>query len=136
MKVVICGSMSAATMMLWCAEVLEKQGHEVFLPDGVEEYASGKRVNGVEGTERKIAGDLIRAHYELIKAADAILVVNCWKDGVFGYIGGNTLIEMGFAHVLGKKIFLLSPLPNEHFALEELHAMQPTLVQWTEKDSR
>ncbi|MEI8343641.1 MAG: hypothetical protein WCF93_01670 [Candidatus Moraniibacteriota bacterium] len=70
---------------------------------------------------------MIRDYYEKIKASDAILVVNCDLNGVVGYIGGNSFLEMGFAHVLNKKIFLLNQIPETSFK-DELIAMQPTIL--------
>lgn len=37
-----------------------------------------------------------------ICGSDAILVLNYDKKGIKNYIGGNTLMEMGFAHVHDK----------------------------------
>ena len=42
-----------------------------------------------------------------MQGADAVLVLNYDKKGIKNYIGGNTLMEIGFAHVLNQKIFLL-----------------------------
>jgi len=47
-----------------------------------------------------------RRYYEIIKECDAILVLNLEKNKIKNYIGGNTFLEMGFAHVLNKKIYL------------------------------
>lgn len=63
-------------------------------------------------TENKIENDLIRDYFEKIKNADAILVVNVDKEGISNYIGGNSFLEMGFAHILNKPIFILDLLPN------------------------
>ncbi|MBT4597707.1 hypothetical protein HOC76_01665, partial [bacterium] len=44
------------------------------------------------------------------------------------YIGGNTFLEMGFAHVLGKKIFLLNGIPDISYKAEII-AMQPKCLK-------
>jgi len=49
------------------------------------------------------------------------------KNGIGNYIGGNTLIEMAFAHVLNKKIFLLNPVPEISYK-DEIIAMQPIIL--------
>jgi predicted RNA-binding protein with PUA domain len=55
------------------------------------------------------------------------LVVNEDLNNVEGYIGGNTFLEMGFAHVLNKKIFLLNPIPEMGYE-DEIVAMKPVVL--------
>ena len=62
-----------------------------------------------------------------MKEYEVVLVVNPEKTGVAGYIGGNTLIEMAFGHVLGKKLYVLYPLPDLSYTAEIL-AMQPMVL--------
>ena len=45
------------------------------------------------------------------------------KNGVKDYIGGNTLMEMGFAHVNDKKVFLLNSVPEKVPYVDEIKAM-------------
>ncbi|HOK35473.1 MAG TPA: hypothetical protein PLL80_01600 [Candidatus Pacearchaeota archaeon] len=40
------------------------------------------------------------------KNADAILVVNIDKKGIKNYIGGNAFLEIGFTHILDKRILI------------------------------
>ena len=63
-----------------------------------------------------------------MKNDDAILVVNLPKKGTRGYIGANTFLEIGFAHVLGMKIFTWDDLPTNDFYHDELLAMNPVVV--------
>lgn len=63
----------------------------------------------------------------MIKESEAILVTNYDKKGVTGYIGGNVFLEMGFAHVLDKKIFLLNEVPDVSY-VDEIRAMQPMVI--------
>lgn len=63
-----------------------------------------------------------------MQGADAILVVNINKNGIKNYIGGNTFLEIGFAHVLDQKIFLLNPIPEIQFYKSEIEAMKPTVL--------
>jgi len=104
-------------------------GHEVEIPEGVKRIELRERV-GVSDTEHaadKIKYDLIRGYYEKMKLYDAVLVVNIEKKGIPGYIGGNTFIEMAFAHVLNKKLYCLNPLPEIAY-ISELMAMQPVIL--------
>jgi hypothetical protein len=50
------------------------------------------------------------------------------KNGIKNYIGGNTFLEMGFAHVLNQKIFLLNPIPEIPFYKTEIEAMRPVVL--------
>ena len=61
---------------------------------------------------RKIKNDVIRDYYQKIDKSDCILVLNLTKNGIENYIGGNTFLEIGFAHVLGKKIYLYNNIPQ------------------------
>lgn len=138
MKITICGSMTFAQQMLDIKERLEKGGFEVVLPDNTEEYIGERSVlkergvgwgSSLEGAKRKIERDLIRKHWVKISQSDAILVVNGDKNGVNNYIGGNSFLEMGFAHILGKKIFVLNPLPELPLIYQELVAMEPVILE-------
>jgi hypothetical protein len=130
MKITICGSMAFAKQMLEAEKKLQAMGHTCYLPEGTQEYAAGtrKKIGGLEGAKRKIALDLIKRHYLLIKKSDAILIINETKNRALYYIGGNAFLEMGFAHVLDKKIFVLNPLPTNEAIRQELEAMRPIVL--------
>lgn len=138
-KIVICGSVFFANEMIEVNKYLESKGYEVMLPWGIEDFVdggslqeelySGKREQNLEGAKRKMEHNLIKGYYDEINQADAILIINKEKKGVQGYIGGNSFLEMGFAHVLGKKIYCLNSLPNDPPVFyEELVAMQPVIL--------
>lgn len=55
------------------------------------------------------------------------MAVNKDKHGIKNYIGGNTFLEIGFAHVLNKKVFLLNPVPDMLYA-DEILAMEHTVI--------
>ena len=63
-----------------------------------------------------------------IKKSDAILVLNYDKNEVKNYIGGNTLIEIGFAHYWKTKIFLLNPIPEIPYYKSEIEAVKPVII--------
>ncbi len=129
MKVIICGSISAADEILSVKSQLEVRGHEVEIPEGVKniELRGRTEVSAEEKAEDKIKHDLIRGYFEKIKAYDVLLVVNPPKRGIEGYIGGNTFIEMAFAHVLDKPLYVLHPLPEISY-ISEILAMQPVVL--------
>ncbi len=135
MKIVICGSLNFTPEIKKLSDELEGLGFEVQIPLTSERILRGEvtledikkeKENG-EIAERVVKFDAIRKYWEVIKTGDAILVANYEKKGVPDYIGGNTFLEMGFAHVLEKKIFLLNPIPEVGYK-DELVAMQPVVL--------
>lgn len=135
MKITICGSLNFTFEIKDIADQLKAQGHEVFIPLTSEKILSGeislddiKNLKNVGSFhERCVEYDAIRNYYEVIKKADAILVANFEKKGIKGYIGGNSFLEMGFAHILKMPIFLLNPIPDMPY-IDELKAMQPIVL--------
>lgn len=111
---------------------LEQRGHVVFIPEGTYDYANGHidktNIGGSEGTKRKIANDLIKKHCQLIDSSDAILVLNHEKKGVRNYIGGNSFLEIGYAHIVNKKIFLMNDIPEIEIFRQEIEAVQPMVI--------
>jgi len=125
MKIAVCGSMTFAKEMLECKTTLEGLGHTCILPVECEDYAQGKVISsGAEGIARKREKNLIRNYFDILRDADAALVLNYDKNGVKGYVGPNSFLEIGFAHVLRKPIYLLHGIPDHHFT-EEILAMEP-----------
>jgi hypothetical protein len=137
MKMVICGSIDVTPAIQAVQLTLTNLGHNVRIPAFSERIIQGEisladfiAVKERDGdTPLRIASgeDAIKRHYDLITASEAILVVNVEKKGVANYIGGNTFLEMGFAYVLGKKIFLLNPIPEVSYR-DELLAMHPIIL--------
>jgi len=129
MRIALTASMVFSKELVAAAEALQKQGHEIVLPADAEAYASWKKPMeaAAEGTVNKLHGDLIRGYFDEIKNCDAVLVLNYTKNGVGNYIGGNTFLEMAFAHVLNKKLFVLNPLPELSYS-DELRALQPLTI--------
>ncbi len=129
MKIAICGSMAFAKEMCEIKKQLEVKSHEIILPHGTEILADGFLApeSSKESVENKIKHDLFRHYFKLIQDCDAILVLNFSKNNIDNYIGGNSLIEMAFAHVLNKKVFLLHPIPKISYS-DEIIGMQPIVL--------
>jgi hypothetical protein len=129
MKIVICGSMKLSKRMIEVKSQLELLGHEVILPRHTEEYVLMNTPDDIqsESVKNKINQDLIRDYYHKIADNDAILVVNDILNGIEGYIGGNAFLEMGFAFVLNKRIYLLNDIPDISYR-DELEAMRPIII--------
>ena len=127
-RIIICGSISAAEEIIAVQKKLEAKGYEVETPEGVKHLGMwGEDATTEQKTERKIKHDLIRLYYEKIKTSDMVLVVNPEKKGIKSYIGGNTFLEMGFAHILSKPLYVLYEIPELSYTSEIL-AMQPIVL--------
>ncbi|MBU0670771.1 hypothetical protein KKF29_01275 [Patescibacteria group bacterium] len=132
MKITICGSVKFAERLVKAYKKLETIGHTPLMHKEMFRIANGTAKELIKGiyanhAEVKQKNDFIRIWYELIKDSDAILVCNFNKDGIKNYIGGNTFLEIGFAHVLSKKIYLLNPVPEVGYK-DEILAMQPIIL--------
>lgn len=109
---------------------LQTMGHTVYVPKSIELMETIGYVHPTideAKVEAKIEHDFIREHFKKIEKSDAILVLNYDKKGIANYIGGNTFLEIGLAYWLGKKLFLLNPIPDMDY-ITELHAMQPIVI--------
>ena len=71
---------------------------------------------------------LITNHFRKVISSDAILVVNEKKNGIEGYIGGNTLMEMAIAFQYKKPIYILNPVSEKLGWKEEVFGMQPIFL--------
>jgi len=71
----------------------------------------------------------MRVHWNVIQNCDVVLVLNYDRNGVKNYIGGNTFLEMGFAYILNKPIYLLNPIPEIPYYKTEIIAMKPVVIE-------
>jgi hypothetical protein len=134
MKITICGSIKFAKNFVDIYHQLEKLGHQPMMAQGMFDLANGSAAqlidaqNGLENHEIKKKYNVIKWWHNCIISGDAILVLNYDKNGIKNYIGGNALMEMGFAHVNDKKIFLLNPVPEELSYKDEIKAMADMVI--------
>jgi len=122
MKITLCTSATFNKNLLEFKLALEEHGHEIFLPS-MHDYHHLE-----EGALAKIHHDLINDHFKKISQSNAIYVVNLEKNNIVGYIGGNTLLEMGLAFYHKIPIFLLNDIPKKVSYREEILAMQPIVI--------
>lgn len=121
---------------------LEKMGHSVNIPFFTEKVLRGEMLfedymrekesgDGDISLRQKQATDMIKRYWDFIKNSDAILVLNLEKKGIKNYIGGSTLMEMGFAYGHQKRIFLYNPIPEKseriHYT-DEIIDMDPIII--------
>lgn len=135
MKIAICASLDFTSEVRDTAKKLAEIGHEVIIPVTSEMILNNKvtleqikreKENG-EIWRRMIKQDSIKRYCKLIEKTEAILVLNFDKKGIKNYIGGNVFLEMGFAHLTDKKIFLLNDIPDVIYK-DEIKAMQPIIL--------
>jgi len=137
MKITICASATFAPDIINLNNKLRGLSHETNIPtstqriiDGeftLEEYTREKEKNGDIKFRENCGFDLIKKYYDYIKSSDAILVLNLDKKGIKNYIGGNVLMEIGFAYVLNKKIYFYNDIPEMGYS-DELKAMKPIVI--------
>ena len=130
MRIGIVGSMQLTERMYEAAEKLKERGHDAFVVSLFAEDYLGKTDEVKEELKihQKNNLDAIRGDCERIKEVDAILAMNLDKGGIQNYIGGNTFLEIGYAHILNKKIYLYNPIPEISYYKTELIAIKPVIL--------
>lgn len=133
MKIMIIGSMKFAEDMVKIKKQLDELGHNASIPVGTEPHLTDKEFvdNLHDNLEFCIAHDIMRKNFEEVSKNEAVLVLNYKRNGVEGYIGISALLEMGVAHYLKKKIFLMQHTPNYKDArwAHEVAIMQPKVIE-------
>lgn len=116
MTIVLAGSMLFLEKMKSLKQSFELHGIGVTLPcDGKDD--SAKAIRGYN-----------EAALERLQNAEVLLVVNEEKRGISGYIGSNTLIEIGMAFALHKPIYLLHEYDIAQDCADELAALVDGVV--------
>lgn len=144
MKITICGSMAFYPEMLTIEQTLKENGHDVrvplleipFAPTGERAINFQKYVEENGGIDAfpstheiwNYKEGAINDHFKKVVWSDAILVVNPEKRGVKGYVGGNTLIEIGLAFYLKKPIYILNQIASELSYRQEIFGMKPIFL--------
>lgn len=96
MIIVLAGSMAFADKMDEVRRTLEQNGVQVTYPnDGGDLSPAAIRRYNEEARIR-------------IEQADVLLVVNERKHGIDGYVGANTLVEIGMAYAFNAPIYMLN----------------------------
>jgi len=134
MKITICGSSKFRHEMIEYMKKLEILKHKVIVHEHYIKSVRGEMPELMERVEREHATlkreqNYIKWYHNAIKSSDAILVLNFDKNGIKNYIGGNTLMEIGFAHVNDKKVFLLNPIPEDVPYADEIKAMVDVVIE-------
>lgn len=128
MKITLCWSSTFRKEKVEIKKQLIALGHEPLIDEWTEKLARGEAPEleqqmQTEHSEAKKQYNFIQIYYNFINESDAIIVCNYEKKGIKDYIGSNTFLEMGYAHVLNKKIFILNDIPDQPYILDEVKAM-------------
>ena len=140
MKITICASVDFTYEIRDVAEQLRSLGHEIVgLPHftqkilrgevSYEEYMETKSTKWDISFRQSTDIDFFRRYWDYIEASDAILVLNLPKKGIDDYIGGNAFLEMGFAYILHKTIYLYGTIPTMPYT-DEIIDMKPVSLKW------
>ena len=124
--------MAFSKEMMETKKQLEALGHTVAVPHDIDvhlqnpDFVDDLQNNVVHAQET----DIMRRCFDLVAQSDAILVLNLERKGINGYIGTSTLMEIGLAYYLKKKIYLYSDVPHwdEVRWAHEITIMQPTII--------
>lgn len=139
MKITLCGSIAFIDEMDAIRKKLERLGHEVKMPplEIVDDTGNGMPVKEYYAIRKTATDDAawvwrkkaeaMRAHFDKVVWADVILVCNYDKNGIAGYIGANTLMEMGLAFHLQRPIYLWKSVPEVSYK-EEILGMWPIVI--------
>lgn len=129
MRIGVVGSMHYTERMIEIRDKLIAMGHDAFVANLADPFVGKSDVDKERiKQDQKRNKDAIRDFWRMMQGADAILVANFDRHGIKNYIGGNTLMEIGFAHVLNQKIFLLNPTPDIPYYKTEIEAVDPVIL--------
>jgi hypothetical protein len=124
-EIALCGSMMFIKEIKEIAADLSQKGISSHFPMEQEldlmRSEIGERAFAIE------KGDYIRIHLLKIENSNKVLVINLAKNGIDGYVGPNSLIELAFGYALGKKLYLLNE-PGEQSCKPEILGMQPIIL--------
>ncbi|RJQ26031.1 hypothetical protein C4577_04350 [Candidatus Parcubacteria bacterium] len=127
MKITVCGSIKSADKIVEVHNKLKEMGHRPIVHELMFRIAKGEVdkyiLEGRELDKAKRKYNLIKWWYQAIIESDAVVICNFDKKGIKNYIGGNTLMEIGFAYVNDKKIYLMNPVPEDVPYIDEIKAM-------------
>lgn len=139
MKITLCGSLAFIDKMNDLKKQLEEMGHEVKLPPTTVTDDKGNTIPVVvlhqqRRETKETSGwiwdhkaEAMRNHFDKVAWCDGVIILNETKHSTPHYIGGNTLMEMGLAFYLKKKIYLMNPIPELPYT-EEIIGMRPTVI--------
>ena len=108
---------------------LEAAGHEVALPNCIDDPGTEQRMYAHGGDVHAAwKATMLKHSTEVIENCDGVLVLNLEKNGVAGYVGGATFLEMYDAFRLGKKIYLYETIA-ENMLTDEIDGFASIILE-------
>ena len=128
MKIYICCSKHFYNKIPEIKEKLEKQNHEITLPNSFDNPFREEEIKEMgKGEHIEWKRKMMKDQTKKIESNDAIMVLNFEKNGQLNYIGGATFMEIVKAWELGKLIYLYNEIPESLFT-DEISAINPTII--------
>jgi hypothetical protein len=133
--ITICCSASFYKDVLEIEKKLKVIGYKILVPETILKMkkTGNFRVNDYKtwyknSKDYKIKKKLMDNHFKKVIKGDEVLIVNNKKNGMEGYIGGNTLMEMTIAYYFKKPIFILNEISKKSPIAEEIFGMFPIFL--------
>jgi len=129
MKIGVIGSMQFTESMYEIRDKLKELGHNAYLSDLAKPFIgkSDKEKERIKIYQKNHLG-AIKDFWDIMQDGEAVLTLNLTKNNIENYIGANTFLEIGFAHVLKQKVFLYNPIPKIEYIKTEIEAINPTII--------
>ena len=124
--------MSFAKEMLEAQKTLQGMGHTAEVPCDTDMHIEKPEfIDNIDGNYvHCLEKDIVWKCFDLVAKADAILLLNYPKNNIGGYVGTSSLMELGLAYYLKKKLYLLYPFPdpNKIRWAHEVSIMLPVIL--------
>lgn len=110
-RVVVCGSMTAMSLMRRLQTQLAAHGIEVVVPEIDDMLAPSASAEQIQARKREAS----LAHMAAIKQPEtrAVLIANVDKNGKSNYVGPNAVAEIGVAVSEDRAVYLWGGLPDD-----------------------
>lgn len=133
--ITICASAFFYKEVLEIEKTLKRLGFKILIPVTAKRMKKSGDFNVANYKIWEKTGDytrktyLMNEHFKKVLLADAILVINNKKNEIYGYIGGNVLMEMVLAFHYKKPIFILNSISDTLSIQEEVYGLRPIFLQ-------
>ena len=122
--------MAFAKEMLEVQKRLQEMGHEVETPCDTQAHVEDPLLRD-DFARNKLhvdEGDVMMKCFDLVAQSDAVLALNHAQKGIEGYLGASTLMEVGLAGYLRKKIFILNPIQPDQRYRHEINLLGGVII--------